>query len=234
MAEDLTVKWAFRWSPQLKGLMPWGTTGRDAVSTTISPTVETITKWLSPEGAFWLQGKAKFPAPTVILVDVPHWSRPQSVEPSSPVTDGLVLRDAALGTLWVCETECPKPESDPISVDNVLSATSVVVPQLGPKFIFPLENGLFQSSVLDVSMSEDGVVTKLGVHSTPTAATGIKDIGVDAEATKSALDARSKAQADALTKAQNKARDENKALADCLDAQKTIVKDGGTPVGSCQ
>jgi hypothetical protein len=87
---------------------------------------------------------------------------------------------------------------------------------------------------LDVSISEDGVITKLGVQSSNTASTTIGALGTNAETAKNALDARNKAQADALTKAQNKAKDENKTLADCLEAQKAIVKNGGSPIGSCE
>jgi hypothetical protein len=232
IGDTLTSKVVLSWSPQLTELKP-SITGYDAIVRALAPD-QAVRKWLSPKGREWLATHPDEKQTTFIVLEIPSWSHPNVKEPAASVSDGLVLRDPAIGLLRLCKGACPLPQGGMMSVDNVISVTNVVVPQLGRRVVLPLHNRVAENSVLDVSISEDGVITKLGVHSTSTAASSITALGANADAAKSVLDARTKAQNDALTASKNRAKDDNKTLADCLEAQKTIVKDGGSPVGTCE
>lgn len=229
-SKALTSKVYLSWSPQVSELVT-GSGGRDVAAKTVTPE-KAVQKWLTPEGQTWLRSHPLKDAQTIyIVIDVPAWSHPARKEESASVTDGLILRDPAVGLLRVCKGPCATPnEAGVVSIDNVLSSAPVVVPQLGRKLVVPLRNTFAQNSSLEVTLSEDGVITKLGIKNASTLSQTATGLGSNADALKAAQDARDKAQA----AAQTKTRDDNKRLADCLEAQKTIAKDGGTPISVCQ
>jgi hypothetical protein len=239
-SETLTSKLVLTWTPQLSDLKPW-IAGRSAATTELRPG-PAIGKWLSDDGKTWLAANAgRIPA-TSIVIDMPTWAHARldtaavnaGSGPLSSVIEGLVVREPAVGTLRVCKGRCPMPQDGIVSVNDVLFVSSVAVPQLGRKLVLPVRNAFLQTSVLDVAMSEDGAITKLGVKNGSTAAATIGALGGNADAARTTVEAQEKAKAAALTAAENKARDDNKRLADCLVAQETILKHGGVPTGPCQ
>lgn len=230
--EKLTTKVALTWSPSSSELRS-RYVGHDAAVRVLKPDYA-LTNWLTVEGRQWLATHNDTKQNINIVVDVPAWAHPQKTSDPINGAAGFVVRDPALGTVFVCKGQCPIPQEGLMSVDNVVVTSAAAFPQLGRRVILPLHNSLGQNSVLDLSMSEDGVITKVGAHSTGSAASGITELGKNAEAEKAQIDARNKAKADAQTAAQNKPHDDNKRLAECLEAQKKILENGGTPIGSCQ
>jgi hypothetical protein len=227
VAAKMTTKVLLAWSPtpsELTQLL-----GQRRMATKSLPRAVGVQKWLSPAGRKWLSSNQDAGQDLVIAIDVPAWATGSAADAvgTTALIDGFVVRDPALGNVRVCKGACPVPQDGLSTVDNVLFAATVAMPQFGRKLLLPLHNNFAQNSVLDVSLSEDGVITKLGVKSASTLAQPLKDVGTS-------FDALAKAKSDAQTAEKNKARDDNKVLSDCLEAQKTIIKDGGTPIGSCQ
>jgi hypothetical protein len=233
VADHLTSKVVVEWIPRIGDLATWGS-GIDAAALKIEPD-QGVARWLTPKGIAWLSAHNSDPTNVYVLAAVPHWDR-ALVEPTiAEDTDGLVLRDPAVGALYLCKGACPVPNAgSAVVVNNTQSITAMAFPQLGNIVVVPLHNSMMQNSVLDVAVSEEGVITKLGLHHSSTAASSVKDVGSSFDSAKSVIDAQNKANDAAAAAAKTKTRDANKVLADCLDAQKTIIKDGGTPVGSCQ
>lgn len=235
VSEKLTSKVVLSWSPEICELDPDPVKAGRSVAQRVFEAGDMVGKWLSAAGTAWMADNPDAKNSVHLVLDVPSWSHPPEKTTSAAVTRGLVLREPAIGTLRACLGACPVPGKNGVAtVDNVLRAVNAVVPQLGHKLILPLRNTLTQTSVLDVTMSEDGVLTKVGLRSETGVAATLANLGANAEAARGATEAHDKAKAAALTAAQNKARDENKLLADCLAAQKTIRDNGGTPIGSCQ
>jgi hypothetical protein len=193
-----------------------------------------VSRWLTQKGREQLARQPIADRTVDVVVAVPKWDRARDPQTPPDTAKGLVLRTATLGTLYVCRLTCPIPSDAGTVVDPVTTSLDLVLPQFGQLFVLPLHNGFMQNSVLDVSLSEDGVITKLGVHNTSTVATGITALGGSVDTAKGIADAKAKAADSAATAAKTKAKDDNKTLADCLDAQNTIVKHGGTPIGACQ
>lgn len=231
--ENLTTKVSLTWSPSFGELKAWYP-GRDAAVRVFKADVG-VGQWLTPKGVQWLAANDGGKHDLNVVVSTPTWAHPKNA-PSKTTgqVEGFVVRDPAFGTIFVCKGICPIPQDGLTRVDNVVATADAAFPQLGRKLVLPLHNSIAQNSVLDLSMSEDGVITKLGAHSTSTTAAGITALGANIDAEKAQIDARNKVKAEALTAAQNKAHDDNKRLAECLDAQKKIREDGGTPIGSCQ
>jgi len=190
---------------------------------------DNLTPWLTSAGVAAVRGDL------YLLLEIPDWAVGDGAKPATDKQgsiDGLVYRNPAPAHLTVCKGPCPpRPRN---ALDNVLLEKDTTIPQLGAFSVFPLHNGLFENSTLDVAVAEDGTVTKLGVGRSNTAAASITAAGGNVDAIKSIIDAREKAREDAATKAVNKVTDDNKRIADCLDAQAKIVANGGTPVGKCE
>jgi hypothetical protein len=165
---------------------------------------------------------------------------------------GLVIRDAEIGVLRVCKTECVVVDvsnSDATQgqkasgknattkdarrkLDDTTTESSrqnVALPQFGAIHILPLQNIMFENTKLSVTMNPDGTIGTIGYSSLTTAAAGVKDLGGAAQAR---ID---------MIKAQNDARDVaakypatyNKSLADCLAQAKDAEGKGGVPI-PCQ
>lgn len=151
---------------------------------------------------------------------------------------GLVVRNPGLALLRVCNGLCPADHRD---VTGVVGASDQVVPQLGEYLILPMKNRVFEKQVINLTMSADGVLQKVGIQSTATAASAVESLNSNVDAIRKAKDAGDKAKADALTTAANKptadtkaVTDGNKAIADCLAAQKLVSDASGKPTGTCQ
>ncbi len=151
---------------------------------------------------------------------------------------GFVVRNPALALLRVCSGTCPTDHRD---VTGVVGASDQVVPQLGEYLILPMKNRVFEKQVINLTMSTDGVLQKVGIQSSATAASAVESLNSNLDAIKKAKDAGDKAKADALTAAANKSTvdtkavtDANKAIAECLAAQKLVSDANGKPSGTCQ
>jgi len=238
ISDKLTTKVVLMWSPTLQELKPWYAE-RDAATRTLAPDLA-VSKWLTPQGGQWLAANRDPSNSIVISISVPVWAHaPVPAAPAAfPTTeqhiDGFVVRDPALSNVLVCMGVCPIPQDGLMSVDTVATTADAAIPQFGRRLVLPLHNSFGQNSVLDISMSEDGMISKLGQRSTSTIAAGVTALGTAVDAEKSREDARAKAKRDALTAEQNQPRDDNKRLADCLAAQKVILDNGGTPIGVCR
>ena len=226
---DLTTKTSMVWTPSLQDFG-----NGDSVNKVLSSNVA-LKKWLTPNGLNYLAAQKDGNIDVNVLLEVPKWARPakekQQITGSIP---GIVIADPAIGTIRLCKGPCPTPSANGTQADGVLQVTSAAFPQLGGKLILPLQNFFAQTSQLELAVAEDGVITKLGVKNTSTAATTITALGGNVDAARAAVEANEKAKAAAQTAAQTKARDDNKILADCLDAHDKIISKGGIPTAKCQ
>jgi hypothetical protein len=158
---------------------------------------------------------------------------------SEVIPTGLLFRIPAFGLLRVCEIQCSRDTT--AEVNNVLIASEHAIPQLGTYVVLPLRNRIFENQTLSLTLSADGVVTKIGLKSNATAAAGLTSANADLDLLQKAKDARDKAKADALQSALSKpkedanaVRDNNQAIAECLKAQAAVAAAGGTATGTCE
>jgi hypothetical protein len=153
--------------------------------------------------------------------------------------NGFRLRNPVLGVLRACDVHCSTESSG--DANNVLIAAEYAVPQLGDYIVMPLKNRVFEAQTLVITLSADGVITKMGLKSNATALAAATSVNADLDAIQKAKDARDKAKADAMQSAlskskndANQVKDENDAIAECRKAQAAVISAGGTPVGTCQ
>jgi hypothetical protein len=167
--------------------------------------------------------------------------------------DGLIIRDPATATLRLCQSlvdaDC-SPRSAVQTDNKIIETTSdksprmaLKLPQYGRLMVLTERSGLFENATLNATLNPDGTISTIGYHSASTLANGLQGLGTAAGNATSAIAARNTAIASkntaeaAVTTAktnQVQAPDTyNKALADCLNNQATILKAGGSPV-SCQ
>ena len=150
---------------------------------------------------------------------------------SDPPPAGFVIRNPAMAILRMCDAKCPT-EGDDVAT-NVLSATEHAVPQLGQYVVVPLTSKLFQNQTINLTMTADGVISKLGWKSNASGTASLQAINTNLDAVAKAKTAADKAKADARTAAASKDRDHanevkdnNNAVADCLKAQKAVEEAG--------
>ena len=229
LAESLTTKVALAWTPALCDF-PSGSNASSKILRAAVP----FQNWLTEPGLSYVQERGVDAEDLHIELAVPASARAADRTPLSGVIKGIVVADPAIGTIRVCKGPCPNVGVDGAVVDKVLHVASAAFPQLGRRIVLSLTNYFLQSSKLELAVSEDGVITKLGVSSTSTAAPAISALGANFDSAKAAIEANDKAKAAAQTAAQTKARDENKILAECLEAQDKIIAKGGVPLGKCQ
>lgn len=257
----LARSFSFKWIPKLSDLKD-EVAPYKFIATEVDVT-PVIGAWLSAAGQAWLKTvlqsagarQSQVTSPFLVTLAVDERSMGN---PAPPITDytkdlgGLVIRDPAKAVLRLCretDADCvPKfaaPLEDTVSdtTDDIGARLAVVLPQFGRTMILPEHSGLFEDATLTATLNADGSISTIGYHSVSTASTGVAGIGTAAGGVTSAIAARNTAisavntAASAETTAkinQIQAPDTyNKALADCLTQQKTILAAGGTP-GSCQ
>jgi hypothetical protein len=98
----------------------------------------------------------------------------------------------------------------------------------------PVDNYITEESTLVVEMSPEGALTRVSMESNPTTSSTLSTINGDLDAYKSLQTDMKKARVDARNAALNAVHDASKRLSECLEAQQTIVKDGGVPIGDCE
>jgi hypothetical protein len=241
----LTFKQVLRWTPS----KPTGAVTVSRFETTLYPSVLVgPEKWITQKGIDELKaqkgGDSLVDQGNRVLALVTHIAL-DTLEPVSADLDpetfpkGFRLRNPVLGLLRACEVQCPIGSSG--ATNNVLIAAEYAVPQLGDYIVIPLKNRVFETQTLEINLSADGVITKMGLKSNATALAAVTSINTDLDAIQKAKDARDKAKADAMQSAlskgkndANQVKDENEAIAACRKAQTDVAAAGGTPVGTCQ
>lgn len=154
----------------------------------------------------------------------------QTCDGAPALVHGLVLRSAVATRLraFVCDAACdglkPRPSepAPPGPVLTPLPSRAEVVPQFGPLFLVRVHSGFAQDAAASVVLSPDGVITRLQLTGSNALGATVTSLGGSAaDLTKAGREGPTTA---AL----------NKALAECLAAQKAVTAAGGTPVGTCQ
>ncbi|MCA8283980.1 hypothetical protein LGN21_30805 [Burkholderia cepacia] len=170
----------------------------------------------------------------------------KKVNIDSASTQGIILREPAYGLLQACDEACPNPmpggsESSGYSTHGVFHVSEETVPQLGSYVILPLRNRMFETQTATIALSSDGAINKLGLKSNATLPDAASTANTDLDALQKARDARAKARTDAAAAEANAAQDaakkvtnDNKAISECLSAQKAVRDANGTVVGKCQ
>jgi hypothetical protein len=176
-------------------------------------------------------------------------------------TNGLIVRDPALGLVRTCLGPCtgllvanaagqgvksnvvtasdnPNNTITEVTAD-LAPALPLPLPQLGRFEIEPVEDGLFESSTASATLNADSTVSSVGNQSSNVVAgtTGLGAVTASANAEASGIAARNTAVGAVNTAASSAATNVdnlNKALADCLTQQAAILHAGGKPIGSCQ
>jgi hypothetical protein len=214
----LTHRYSLSWTPV-----------RGALSATIEPK-EAIKEWLLPAS----------PVPDRLSTTIEFVSAdplPPAATPVKLPLDGLLLRMPVSGVVRICKGACPGGND----ASDIIDTKPHVIPQLGPYVVMPLRNRIFESNTMTLVIGETGVITKLGYKTSAIAETAASTLNTNAAAIQKALADREKARADARSAAEKANKDhadrvteDNKAIADCLDAQRKLREAGGTPVGTCQ
>ncbi|MDP9651590.1 hypothetical protein [Paraburkholderia caledonica] len=171
---------------------------------------------------------------------------PQRKTTLDGATEGIVPREPAYGLLQACDDACPDPTTkggnpSEYSTHGVFYASEETVPQLGSYVILPLRNRMFETQTATITLSSDGAINKLGLKSNATAPEAASAVNTNLDSIEKARDARTKARTDAAASSANATQDaakqvteKNKAISDCLSAQKVVRDAGGTAVGQCQ
>ncbi|WP_241011653.1 hypothetical protein [Burkholderia sp. Ac-20392] len=219
-----------------------------------------LKKWLTPLGYKALNNKdqnqdtIEIPnaSDDVILRSLKTELRIDPVVPQKKTTldnasvEGIILREPAYGLLQACDEVCPDPtpsgaDSSGYSTHGVFHVSEETVPQLGSYVILPLRNRMFETQTATIALSSDGAINKLGLKSNAIAPEAASTANTDLDALQKARDARKKARTDAAAADANAAQDaakqvtnDNKAISDCLSAQKAVREANGTVVGKCQ
>jgi hypothetical protein len=166
-------------------------------------------------------------------------ARPVIPDASLPDTNaGVVLRYPMMALLRVCERRCPTASGD---ATGVVGDADIVVPQLGDYFTVPLRNRIFQDQKIELTLSRDGLLEKVGINSKATAQAALENLNTNLDQIKAHRTAQEQAKEAAKTEAANAAKTVaenaqaiNQAIANCLAAQKALKEAGGSPVGTCQ
>ena len=156
--------------------------------------------------------------------------------------DGVIYRDAAVGALRLCQDSCsPVTEIKQTEItltDQTKDLANLQVPlfQLGRVSSLSMRSRLFETSVANLTFNADGS-TSVGTQSSSAAAAGLSGLGQAATSASAAITARNAAVTASNTAlvAQAQMGDvQNKAQADCLQQQQSIIAMGGRPVAPCQ
>lgn len=202
-------------------------------------------RWLTADGVDRLRAyhaelsNPNAPIPAYVSQAKLELSRPTAADPELPnPTGGVVVRSPMTALLQVCDGLCPAPVDD---VSGIVGAADIVVPQLGDYVVVPLHNRLFQDQKVELAVTEDGVLQKVGINSKATAGPAVDNLNSNLDQVKTFRDAREQAKEKARTDAANlsqtlaqKNTAINEAIKSCLEAQKALKDAGGTPVGTCQ
>jgi hypothetical protein len=186
--------------------------------------------------------------PITIQIEISNWTSGVKTWPnasavstssSTSPTQALVLRDPALATLRVCKGACAgRMRNAMLETTNDLAVpVTIALGQFGRVFQLPLKNGVFENSNLSLTLNADGSIASIGNGSSSSLATNLTtagQIGDSISAARAAQNTATSAQLSAKTSAASYADAVNKALADCLAQQATILSLGGHPIGTCQ
>jgi hypothetical protein len=225
----LRSKVVVQWTPDKRSMAP----GAKRTGVRVYPT-DLLARWLTKEGAAKLNAPPKLFTEAILELDAPMVAD-TALGATAP---GLILRQPAHGVLRVCDGLC---RDNSIDASDVISATDHVVPQLGDYLIVPLKNRMFEKQTLAVTMSEDGALQKIGLHTLPSAAAALENLNTNLDAIKKDKDERKKEKEAALAAAESssgealkKTKEANDAVTACLEAQKKLLDLHGQPIGTCQ
>jgi len=151
---------------------------------------------------------------------------------------GVVVREPVLGLLQLCADKCPVASGD---ITGMVGTTRIVIPQLGDYVVLPLRNGPFQDGTVDIGLSEEGGLAKIGIVTNAAANTGFSSANATLDSIKATREARDAAREAERTKAEgaadeatNKVTAKNQAVAACFAAQNAVKGVGGISSGACQ
>jgi hypothetical protein len=148
--------------------------------------------------------------------DVPPSTRGKLPLDAPPcLARGLVLRHPATGRVRhsVCDAAC-----EASGRLTPYPPTNTTIPQLGTLMQFPVHSGYTQSAAMNVELTPDGAIVRLQLWSGN--ASSVVDNGRSATS--------------ASTSARPSVTEANKRLAECLAAQRAVLDQGQTPVGTCR
>lgn len=238
----LKFKQVSKWTPQ----KPTDLTKPTTISIEVYPKELLASKWLTPAGLAKLragdENLVKNPdanIPTFVTEAKLDLTRPIVADPSLPDTSkGVVFRYPMMALLLVCDGKCPTAAND---VTGIVGSADIVVSQLGDYITLPLHNRIFQDQKIELVLSKDGLLEKVGVNSKATAASALQSVNTSLDQIKTYRTAEEEAKEAARTAAANSAKTTaekataiNQAIASCLAAQKALKEVGGVPVGTCQ
>ena len=172
---------------------------------------------------------------------------PAAGAPSIPI-DGLVYRVPVPVRVRACFGVCAATDGLADASNQAAEKTGVLISQLGPALVAPLDNAFLRDSDLILSQDANGNLTSVEFKQTSTVSTFLDGIAqvfttqqsqniAATNAESSALNAQSQALTSKATAATTNAGLADAVLAkqaDCLNQQAAIIKAGGTPKVSCQ
>lgn len=240
--ELLKFKQVSKWTPQ----KTTDSTKPTPTSVEVYPKDLLASKWLTAAGLAKLragdENLAKNPEvniPTFVTEAKLELTRPIVADPTLPdPSKGVVLRYPMMALMLVCDGKCPTTPND---VTGVVGSADIVVPQLGDYVTLPLHNRIFQDQKIELALSKDGVLEKIGVNSKATAAAALQSVNTNLDQFKTYRNAEEEAKQAARTASANSAKTAaekataiNQAIVSCLASQKALKEAGGVPVGTCQ
>jgi hypothetical protein len=183
----------------------------------------------------------------------------QIVDPSGDKSDGVMLRQPAIGYARVCMGHCKPADSQGIVMaqammpdyDLTATKTPLTIPQLGKHYKVKMHAHIGDDVNVGFTLGADGAPLSLSLTNTSTAAQGMTSVGSAANAYSAAVTAQNGAitAANGAVTAQEGIATSNASLAvsnaqlndnklkaqsDCLTQQAAIIKLGATPVTTCQ
>jgi len=138
-----------------------------------------------------------------------------------PLVPGLVFRNGVRASVevWTCNALCDAAQAPAsLAVQNTSVET---IPQLGRRFLVPVHSGYAQDAAAYVEMDADGMISKIELTSVSSLGDSVAALGNNVSSLGSAITS-----AESTT-------NRNQNLANCLEAQKAVTSNGGTPIGIC-
>ena len=243
---NVTVEDLFVWTPEgcCSATEGQGDHPRKSIraTTDLGDPIEFVAKWAAnamPKQRAELREAFKLRAELESESDFISGDSDAKPDGDSKTYDGFVIRNPVPSVLRVCNGACPplvrnETLQKKALPKGVVSADRVLVPQFGPLVVMPVDNYITEESTLVVEMSPEGALTRVSMESNPTTSSTLSTINGDLDAYKSLQTDMKKARVDARNAALNAVHDASKRLSECLEAQQTIVKDGGVPIGDCE